>query len=903
MPMRLLIVEDEMIIALDLRLRLERFGHEVVGIAMNSEEALELCGKKKPDIILMDIHIKGSKDGIETTQLIQQQFNVPIVYLTGSAGEDVMQRAFKTEPFGYLIKPFSDSDLKVVIDFAIFKFQINEQLTKQQEFYFHVFSSMDEGIVTTDLAGNITFMNFAAEKILGIKTAEAIHNSVLSYFQFSARNVPICSNSIMQTVIESGQLIHLDSTSKIISCEKGERFIDGRIATLQDHISNVKGTVIVFRDVTEQRLTENRFRIFSQIIDQPLSMVYILDNEGKISFANQSSLDKTQFGLKDLVGRSFESLLTPNMIETKNSAIWQALRRAEPWQGELEIVRRDSTTYWEYAMIAPVRNANDKITDYVKISLDISDKKRMELELQTAKLQAETANRAKSNFLANISHEIRTPMNGIIGMAELLNNSPLNESQKKYIDMLKQSASWLHHILDDILDLTRIEADRFSIFPNLFNPHSVFKESLDIYTIQASQKKLGYQYFIDPKLPDALLGDIRRINQVIHNLLDNALKFTENGGVLVRILKEDKQNFPANILIEVRDTGIGINEERNDSVFEIFTQLDGSFTRRYGGTGLGLYISKQLVYLMKGEIWFERNENQGTTFFVRLPLTMEYNKKVTPSCLEDKQKTIPIKSPHLLVAEDNYINQVVIKNMLLSRGYQISVVENGQQAVDTCKENDFDLILMDILMPVMDGLEATRLIRAMKNRPVSRVPILAVTAYSNQEDRLRLLETGIDDIITKPIDSEELFTKLDQLFSAETETIDRDRSATPEIPEDLPILNWPLVLKRLNNDQYLSRMVVDIFMQDMPRQVALLEVYFEKMDLEKIVFQAHSLKTACANVGGERAAEQARQIENETTQNQDWIRLLMLKRRFRLEFDHLLEELKRSVLNNFDTDS
>jgi signal transduction histidine kinase/ActR/RegA family two-component response regulator len=379
--------------------------------------------------------------------------------------------------------------------------------------------------------------------------------------------------------------------------------------------------------------------------------------------------------------------------------------------------------------------------------------------------RAEAASRAKSQFLANMSHEIRTPMNGVIGMAELLSATALDASQREVTETIRSSGQILLAIINDVLDLSTIESGQLTLDKAPFAFGSVLSQAVKVVSPAASAKGLRLDVDADPSIPAHVVGDGLRLGQVLVNLLSNAVKFTDAGRVTLATRRVPATaTTPAVIRIEVRDSGIGIEPERLSRLFQPFEQGDASMSRRFGGTGLGLAISKRLVELMDGRLWGESRPGVGSTFGLELPLRAAE----TPSApARPAQAVVAPEKPsgtlRLLIAEDNPVNQRVASRMLQRLGYQADVVENGQLAVDAVERQAYDVIFMDVQMPELDGLEATRRIKA---RPGGTPWIIALTAHALEDDRKQCLAAGMNDFLSKPVQLKELTAALERVPKA-----------------------------------------------------------------------------------------------------------------------------------------
>jgi signal transduction histidine kinase/ActR/RegA family two-component response regulator len=395
---------------------------------------------------------------------------------------------------------------------------------------------------------------------------------------------------------------------------------------------------------------------------------------------------------------------------------------------------------------------------------DITERKRNEERLRTAKEAAEAANKTKSEFLANMSHEIRTPLNGVMGMLQLLKQSPQDKNQLKCTDMALNSGRGLLTVINDILDLSQIEAGKMEVRSTTFSPLQLLSSTQGTFKSDASAKGLAFRCDIDPKLPEALLGDEGRIRQILFNLVGNAVKFTNQGEVRIRAYPGSMEKNSGKFLLhmEVSDTGIGIPEDKQSVIFDPFTQVDGSLTRKYGGTGLGLGIVKRLTELLGGTVALESEPEVGTTIRIVVPVGFAVQEQ-TPENAPDTSISLPALG--ILLAEDDPTNQAVAKRLLEKHGHKVTCTATGQEALDAMEAENFDLILMDVQMPDMDGIEATRRIRNDNSGKWDPdIPIIAITAHAMAGDRERFMEAGMNHYLTKPLDLDELTSLLGRLI-------------------------------------------------------------------------------------------------------------------------------------------
>jgi len=488
--------------------------------------------------------------------------------------------------------------------------------------------------------------------------------------------------------------------------------------------------------------------------------VYGLDMLGNCTFCNSACL--RLLGYKDpveLIGKNMHSIMhhtrrdgTP--YPSDECRIYLAFRRGEGSNVDDEVVwRADGTSFPVEYRSYPVRK-NNLLIGAVVTFIDITERRQAEVALMAAKAVAEQSNRAKSEFLANMSHELRTPLNGIIGMTDLALETPLSPVQREYLETVRISGDLLLTVINNILDFSKIETGEMNLEVIDFNLRDSLKTALMILSVRADQKGLELLCDIGPGVPEVMRGDSNRLCQVVVNLVGNAIKFTDKGNVLLDVQVEAEDGALRMLHFLVADTGIGIAAEKQQIIFDSFSQADSSTTRKYGGIGLGLAISKHLVEKMGGKMWVESEVGRGTQFhFTAWLRTSEKTIEAGTARYSLHVARDPKDVFRVLVAEDNQVNQLLTTRLLEKRGHRAVVVANGREALEALKKENYDLVLMDVHMPVMDGLEATSAIRQREKETGFHQPVIALTA---SVDRARCLAAGMDGHLAKPIQPHEL---------------------------------------------------------------------------------------------------------------------------------------------------
>ncbi len=1130
---KLLLVEDEIIFAMDMKQKLENAGYSVLGIVTNMQETMAAIQKEVPNIILMDIMLNEEDDGVSIAKKIRQNYFIPIIFITAFTDKETFDRAKETMPYGYILKPISERDLFVTIDLALYKHSIELHLKEREEWFEATLTSLGDAVITIDSDGFITYINPTATQITQWETSDAIGQYVLDIFnvtdyiksnkdnqsfmledntfktleselktkfntnvpiefnikpisreKFAAKGYVIVFRDISdrkmaakalvnseekyRTLVENMHevLFHVDLDGKVTYISpvihritgflpseiEGKHFstlldgeskdaakivfqntLDGQNQHLESRIVHKKGIIIfvkimcqlisnegkvtgisgIITNVSEQKIAEknleNEQHLLNTLMKQSTDFIYFKDKQGKFIRVNDKTLSKhhlSSFGeiigktdkdffieayaqqasedertivetgiaienyeeleisldgttswvstskmpltdlhgeiigtfgisrditeLKEVTNQLVESekrfkdlanLLPQTIFEMNDGGIFTFVNQhglekfncsAEELKNGVSFVEfivpeereralnnyakrisskdianseynvqlKDGTRFPVSVYASPIFN-DKKFSGMRGIIIDITERMQMFEQVEKARLAAEKANSAKSEFLANMSHEIRTPMNGIVGMLDLLKDSVFEEKEKQYLTIAEKSAETLLNIINNILDLSKIEAGKLKLHSSEFNLRILLENLVSMHRLSKRNDNIEISFKIDPSIPVILEGDYVRLEQILNNLLSNAVKFTNQGSVRIEVKNKDLDwnvEKDLDLQIQVVDTGIGIEKEKQKLVFDHFTQIDSSLTKQFSGTGLGLTICKQLVTLMGGTMELESEPGSGTTVFVNLELKaadslkqlvyknyinilpcyinvknsqellrlleqfdiqvlkddsdlksnddliiiVEYDKlneikeiilskhkvviltdkadsklyeKYTQSILlplqfnkyellkilydssinslyktdienkNDKEKEVDNFSDgsliNVLVAEDDKVNQMVFVNLLKDYKVNVTLAQDGYQVLEKLKTDTFHLILMDIQMPRMNGLEAINIIRnsAEKNIPTD-IPIIVVTAYALKGDEDKFKQAGANDYLDKPIDRKLLLEKI-----------------------------------------------------------------------------------------------------------------------------------------------
>jgi len=570
------------------------------------------------------------------------------------------------------------------------------------------------------------------------------------------------------------------------------------------------------------------------VVEDGSDVIFIVNYTGEILYHNASVREALGYRSNSLVGKNFFDYILPESLSEFKHKYHQSIRRS--YNESVEFQFRCSTKIYKYFEFNSINLfQKEGLQGLILDCRDITQRKKDAEELLRAQ-------KAKEQFLANISHEIRTPINGIAGMATLLSQNPSPKEQTTYLNAIKSAADNLKVIINDILDLASIESGKLKFEQIGFSVNDLLRSLIDTFSIQAKEKGIELNFFIDKDANKIIIGDPVRLNQILINLISNALKFTPMGNITIRCGIEKKDRKKNYFYFEVKDTGIGIPADKRKIIFESFSQADASVTRKYGGTGLGLTIVKQLVKLQHGTISVKSKENIGSTFTVILPYAIGNDNDVAKTSFGGQlnKSYTDLKSLRVLLVEDNDINRLYATSILKNWECDFEIAENGYVAFEKTRSSVFDIILMDLQMPVMDGFEATKAIRKTDS-PKNKIPIIALTANATKKDIEKCMAAGMNDCIVKP------FTP-DELFSVMVKYSNKISKPIAALPAEAPLsiatqhIDLSYLNKTSNGDQRFMREMVDAFLKTIPEIIAEINNHSLKKEWDKVGKAVHKIK-------------------------------------------------------------
>ncbi|MGE5295257.1 MAG: response regulator [Solirubrobacterales bacterium] len=915
--MNILIVEDD---SVDRKALVRALGDSALGTAnlrhaTTLAEAIASLRENEPDVILLDLGLPDNS-GLEfIASLSPWMDEIPIVVLTGHDDEEMAVLAVQRGVQDYITKDgITGPALSRVIRYAIERKLYEHQLRMSEELYRTIFENSAVAIMVADKSLRLVSWNHVTEELLGMDRSDLLGREV------SALHPPqdwrrICA-------MDRDRPGHLET--KII--RKTGELVDTAmfVSPLAGTDGEVIGSTAVMVDITTRKQAEAALREREERLNLvisgadlgtwdwniPAERVDVNDRWLQMIGCERSELEPHL--------SSWKRLIHAEDLPQVQSTLEAHLQNHTPsYEAEYRIRHKSGRWVWVLDKGRVIeRNDNGQPLRACGTHLDITERKTTEESLKQAKEQAErmswelteatalandmatraeAANAAKSQFLANMTHEIRTPMNAILGFSDLLAEQELTPEQRQYVGLIRESGQHLLGLINDILDLSKIEAGRLQVEREPCRPAALLHSVEAMMRALADKKGLELKAILDNDVPSLIRTDGSRLRQCLVNLIGNAIKFTEIGHVHIHVYL-DKSQAESHLRFDIEDTGIGIAPEKQESIFEAFVQGDGTTTRKYGGTGLGLTITRKVADLLGGTVSVKSELGRGSVFSLTIaadPCTPDNSPTSDASGGESSVGKNPaghdVKfSGRVLVAEDVTTNQLLIKLMLQRLGLDVTLVENGNEAIREATRHSYDLILMDVEMPEKNGHEATRELRSLG----VTTPIIALTAHAMKEDRQNCVAAGCNDYLSKPIDRGQLIAALTQyLRSKEGDTMSTQPHVTdssdsiPGKAVETPVIHWGRLISRIVEED-LARELMPVCIQDNRTRLSALTEAVEAKDAANVKLYSHAIKGASANLGAEQLSEAAKCLEHMAAE-EDLTRAAEYLHKIRTEFERL----------------
>ena len=740
-------------------------GYEVVTV-VSGMEALEKIKTERIDICLLDV-MMPVMDGFEVCRRIkadEAHHSIPVVMITSLSEKEFRIRGIEAGAEEFLTKPFDKAEVLARIKKLLQVKSLNEQLELSRARYFELYDLAPVGYLTLDKQWRIQEANLAAASILGVPRA-GLQQNLLAKFIFPEDVDAFC--------------LHIKADIETVGMQVWEMRLQRPNGTFfwahfQAAPIHDNEYLITFDDISERLLYEETLReseeAFRTVADFTYDWEYWQTPDGSMRYSSPSCLRHTGYNAEEFrkepelifrITHPDDRNLFADHLPPDHSGLGEVAHQHE---NDFRITTRSGEVRWFAHVCQPVYGSKGKYLGQRASNRNISDRKQMEAELLLAKAAAESANRAKSEFLANMSHEIRTPMNGVMGMTQLLELTTLTDEQQDYVKSLTVSGKSLLTLINDILDLSKIEAEKITITPVEFDLHQAIG---DICLMQKSvifEKKLKLNINIAEDFPRWVEGDQLRVKQIILNLLGNAVKFSSQGSITIAVQILEKLHHQIVAQISVTDTGTGISPEALEDIFKPFVQEDSTITRRFGGTGLGLTISRRLAELMGGEISVESRLGVGSSFKLKLPFVIPPERETAAAATQTTAVAWDLVPLRILLVEDNPVNMKFARILLGKHGHEVTTAENGKECLAALETATFDLVLMDVKMPVMNGVDTIREIRSKELGTPSHQMIIAVTANALRDEKEHYLNEGFDGYLTKPIVQKELVEEMKRVI-------------------------------------------------------------------------------------------------------------------------------------------
>lgn len=825
------------------------------------------------DVLLLDINLQDSNEEISFEFIREFKSRLPIVVFSGHQTDDLRRAAIKAGAQDFIVKGQHDyKQLDRTIYYAIERFSLQHQV----EQYAHEIKEYKDKLVEAQAIAQLGHWEYDAFNMTFFWSLQAltilelpINKKRMSIRDFLDMVIEADRRTVMETfrqAIEDNSDFNIDIA--VLLSDLTLKQINLRVRSSHEDSLDRKIIVGTIQDISGRKRIEEALKKseekYHSLFEQSRDAIYITSRDGHFADFNKATLEifgyeqdeMKKLNVRDIYLNPFERVKFKKEIEDKGFVR----------DFELKLKRKDGTKI-DCMITASLWYSNEgKLMGYQGTIRDITQKRRGE-ELIKEKEIAQRSAKMKERFLANMSHEIRTPINAINGLTHLLQQTNIDAKQSEYIKGIRSSSEHLLELINDILDFTKIEAGKIVFEEIDFHLGTVLQQIINTLRFKADDKKIELLLEADPELPEALIGDPLRLKQILINLLSNAVKFTDYGFVKLTAKLIEKVDDDYVISFTVEDTGIGIPADKLDSVFSSFTQLNQELNRKAEGTGLGLTITRQFVELQGGTISVRSKVGKGSSFNVIL----KYKKGgAAAEVLQDAPSVngfniTDVGDKRILIVEDKKLNQVVANEMLHSwwPSIQTDIAENGRIAVEMLQQREFDIVLMDVQMPEMDGLEATRFIRKRFIPPASEVPILAMTAFATTGEADKCIEAGMNDYISKPFEPEHLHDKIVALlFHKDSVKPGALTSATThEQAQALEVLDLNYLDRITGGNDNLRKQIVELLLTETPDELRKLENFTKEANWPRVRGVAHKMKSSATYMGLNQTLSRLKQIE------------------------------------------
>ena len=857
MPVKLLLVDDKEENLIAVEAILESDGYEFIKARSGKEALKVLLHDQDFSLILMDVKMPGL-DGFETAALIYERDklkHVPIIFISAhSYSNEKMYQGYKSGAIDYIYKPIDPQLLKAKVSAYVEIYKknreliiqgqnmqkLNSTLKKQSQYVRSLIEASLDPLATINEQGIITDLNEAMTKITGLRREEITGTYFFDYFTDQQK-----AAEVYQKVFERGSISDYPLTLRHKSGKLIEMLFNGSV--YRDDFRIVQGVVIVAREKFLSRYSRT-------LIETSLDPLITLNAEGKITDMNEALVKITGVARENILGSDFCRYFTD---EDEARKICSEVFEKGSIIDSLLVLRHSDGKLTDVVFNGSIfRDGRGNIEGAVIVARDVTAQKLFEKELIEARSNAEREKRiaeeavnSKQQFLSNMSHEIRTPLNSILGFTKVLLRTELNNKQEEYLKAIKISCNTLTVLINDILDLAKVDAGKMTFEKIPFRLSSSVSTMIHLFDTAIKEKNIDLELRYDENIPEFLVGDPVRLHQVLMNLLSNAVKFTSEGKITVKVEIREKIHDLYVIRIDVIDTGIGIPEDQVDRIFDNFEQANFDVSRVYGGTGLGLAIARHLVEAQGGKISVESKSGQGSKFTLTLSFPRaDINSVVTQKEDMSEELDQSITGVKILVVEDVKLNQLLVKTVLNELGFEVALMSNGKLAIEELKKNHYDIILMDLHMPEMNGFAATHYIR---NEMFSKIPIIALTADVTTVDLEKCKEAGMNDYISKPIDEKILYKKI--LRNLKESKLPVKPPKTDVIADDnmsvYRHVNLEYLVQLTRSDPDMRAEIIRIFINETPRLLSEMRECIQKIDWDGFRKAAHSIQPSLPTVG------------------------------------------------------